>query len=102
MSKEKEIEKLQEIWYNVLTKNQEFDVLNMKKYLADIITGLRIIGSIVLLFFPALSVAFYIYITESLHLTTVATFRKYENAFILLQLVMILLIVFINILSRLR
>lgn len=32
----------------------------MKKHLADIITGLRITGSIILLFFDAFSVAFYI------------------------------------------
>ena len=32
----------------------------MKKYLANIIIGLRIIGSVMLLFFPAFSVAFYI------------------------------------------
>ncbi|MBE6606814.1 MAG: CDP-alcohol phosphatidyltransferase family protein [Ruminococcaceae bacterium] len=32
----------------------------MKKHFADIITGLRIVGSILLLFFPAFSVEFYI------------------------------------------
>ena len=42
------------------TTNYKFDEQNMRKHLANIITGLRIIGSVALLFFDALSFPFYI------------------------------------------
>ena len=38
----------------------EFGERNMKKHLANMITGLRIIGSVVLLLFDAFSISFYI------------------------------------------
>jgi len=52
------VEKLLCVWYNQFV-NQEFSGEQMTKYIANILTGCRILGSLLLLFFPVFSLGFY-------------------------------------------